>query len=299
MLAIVIPYYKISFFEKTLSSLKNQTNKQFKVYVGDDNSPESPLSLIKNYEDTLDLVYKKFESNLGGISLVKHWKRSLDLIQEEKWVMILGDDDSLSINVVAEFYNSLPNLSENKIKVMRFSSQTIGENGEELSEVFCHKEFENVNDFFYRKYKGITRSSLSEYVFDVEKLKNNFFYEFPLAWHSDDLAVLECSNFNSIYSNNEAKVLVRISNLSITGRTDLTLEKLKASQQYFERLLYHYPRKFNEQNLQLIFRKVEYFFYNKKTISEYMRLSYLHLNYLGFLSFLKFNRRIYKNTKLL
>ena len=299
MLAIVIPYYKISFFEKTLSSLKNQTNKHFKVYVGDDNSPESPLSLIKNYEYTLDLVYKKFESNLGGISLVKHWKRSLDLIQEEKWVMILGDDDSLSINVVAEFYNSLSNLSENKIKVMRFSSQTIGENGEELSEVFCHKEFENVNDFFYRKYKGITRSSLSEYVFDVEKLKNNFFYEFPLAWHSDDLAVLECSNFNSIYSNNEAKVLVRISNLSITGRTDLTLEKLKASQQYFERLLYHYPRKFNEQNLQLIFRKVEYFFYNKKTISEYMRLSYLHLNYLGFLSFLKFNRRIYKNTKLL
>ncbi len=299
MLAIVIPYYKISFFEKTLSSLKNQTNKQFKVYVGDDNSPESPLSLIENNKDTLDLVYKKFESNLGGISLVKHWKRCLDLIQEEKWVMILGDDDSLSINVVAEFYNSLPNLSENKIKVMRFSSQTIGENGEELSEVFCHKEFENGNDFFYRKYKGITRSSLSEYVFDVEKLKNNFFYEFPLAWHSDDLAVLECSNFNYIYSNNEAKVLVRISNLSITGRTDLTLEKLKASQQYFERLLYHYPRKFNEQNLQLIFRKVEYFFYNKKTISEYMRLSYLHLNYLGFLSFLKFNRRIYKNTKLL
>jgi hypothetical protein len=299
MLAIVIPYYKISFFEKTLSSLKNQTNKQFKVYVGDDNSPESPFTLIENYKDTLDLVYKKFESNLGGISLVQHWKRCMDLIKEEKWVMILGDDDSLSINVVAEFYNSLPNLSENNIKVMRFSSQTIGEKGEELSEVFCHEEFENGNDFFYRKYKGITRSSLSEYVFEIEKLKNNFFYEFPLAWHSDDLAVLECSNFNTIYSKNEAKVFVRISNLSITGRTDLTLEKLSASKQYFERLLYHYPWKFNEQNLQLIFLKVEYFFYKKKTISEYIRLSYLHLNYLGFLSFLKFNRRIYKNTKLL
>ncbi len=33
MLAIVIPYYKLTFFEYTLQSLAKQTNQRFKVYV--------------------------------------------------------------------------------------------------------------------------------------------------------------------------------------------------------------------------------------------------------------------------
>ena len=299
MLAIVIPYYKHLFFEKTLKSLERQTNKQFKVYVGDDNSPESPLLLINEFKDNLDLVYKKFENNLGGFSLVNHWKRCVDLIKDEKWIMILGDDDYLSPNTVAEFYNYNSSIISNKIKVVRFSSQLVGENEEELSELYCHEKFETANNFFYRKYKGITRSSLSEYIFETDKLKSNFFYDFPLAWHSDDLAILECSDFNKIYSINEGKVYVRFSNLSISGRSDLAIEKSDASKQYYQRLLYHYGKKFDKKNLQLIFRKVEYFFYSNKSISEYLKLSYLHISYLGVLSFLKFNRRIYKNTRLL
>ena len=35
MLAIVIPYYKYSFFEETLISLSNQPDKRFKIYIGD------------------------------------------------------------------------------------------------------------------------------------------------------------------------------------------------------------------------------------------------------------------------
>ena len=50
MLAIVIPYYKIIFFEKTLESLAKQTDKRFHVYIGDDGSPNAPLELLKKYE---------------------------------------------------------------------------------------------------------------------------------------------------------------------------------------------------------------------------------------------------------
>ena len=295
MLAILIPFFKLKYFEATLHSLANQTNKQFKVYIGDDNSPESPLLLIEKYQDTLDLVYQKFDDNLGGISLVQQWKRCVDLVQDASWIMVLGDDDCLSTNVVAAFYKSISTINQNHLKVIRYSSQTIGENGEELSEVFCHEEFETANDFFYRRNKDLTRSSLSEYVFNLNLLRENFFYDFPLAWHSDDLAVLECSNFGTIYTINEAKVLVRISAVSISGRTDLETEKIKASNEYYNRLLRIYPKKFNKQNLHFLFKKVEYFFYSNKTLSEYLKLCYLHLNYLGFLSFLKFHRRIVKN----
>ena len=33
MLAIVIPYFKLTFFEETLQSLANQTDQRFKVYI--------------------------------------------------------------------------------------------------------------------------------------------------------------------------------------------------------------------------------------------------------------------------
>lgn len=42
MLAIVIPYYKINYFEETLKSLSNQTDKKFKVYIGNDASENDP-----------------------------------------------------------------------------------------------------------------------------------------------------------------------------------------------------------------------------------------------------------------
>ena len=49
MLAIVIPYYKHFFFDATLASLSIQTNMHFKVYIGDDASPESPNDLLEKY----------------------------------------------------------------------------------------------------------------------------------------------------------------------------------------------------------------------------------------------------------
>lgn len=48
MLAIIIPYYKLRFFEATLESLANQTDKRFKVYIGDDASPENLADLLEN-----------------------------------------------------------------------------------------------------------------------------------------------------------------------------------------------------------------------------------------------------------
>ena len=48
MLAIVIPYFKLTFFEETLQSLANQTDQRFKVYIGDDASLENPSDLLEN-----------------------------------------------------------------------------------------------------------------------------------------------------------------------------------------------------------------------------------------------------------
>ena len=61
MLAIVIPYYKLSFFEETLKSLADQTDKRFKVYIGNDASSENPINIFNKYKPRINLKYKKFE----------------------------------------------------------------------------------------------------------------------------------------------------------------------------------------------------------------------------------------------
>ena len=104
MLAIIIPYYKITFFEATLQSLLSQTDNRFKVYIGDDASIESPLVLLEKYQNRIDFNYNRFQVNYGSFSLVKQWNRCLEMINDEEWVMFLGDDDVLQNNVVSEFF---------------------------------------------------------------------------------------------------------------------------------------------------------------------------------------------------
>ena len=56
MLAIIVPYYKLTFFDETLQSLASQTIKLFKVYIGDYASTENPVELLDKYKGKLDFV---------------------------------------------------------------------------------------------------------------------------------------------------------------------------------------------------------------------------------------------------
>ena len=122
MLAIVIPYYKITFFEATLASLANQTDKRFKVYVGNDASPEDPFFLLDQYKGRIDFSYYKFENNMGSTSLVKQWDRCLALTEQEEWMILLCDDDTLSESCIADFYKHLPKINSADCNVVRFAT---------------------------------------------------------------------------------------------------------------------------------------------------------------------------------
>lgn len=233
MLAIVIPYYKLSFFEDTLQSLANQTNKRFKVYIGDDASAESPTNLLNKYQGKFDFFYHRFEFNLGGASLTQQWERCVDLIDKEEWIMILGDDDYLGDNVVEQFYVHFP-VFNSKSNVVRFSSQTIVEAKKIKASICKNPVWENATDAFYRKFKRITRSSLSEYVFLKTAFQKYGFYNYPLAWNSDDRAWLDFSENKPIYSINEGLVCVRLSNLNITGKNDNLVLKNRSSVLFYQ-----------------------------------------------------------------
>jgi glycosyltransferase involved in cell wall biosynthesis len=267
MLAIVIPYYKKSYFESALESLKLQSNKNFKVYIGDDASSENPDLILKKYKGDLDFTYKKFDENLGSKSLTQQWKRCLALVKDEEWVMILGDDDVLGVNVVEEFYKAIDEVNKINCNVIRFATQKIDKEGLIISDTYHHPFIEKSTTFLARMYSGQARSSLSEYIFNFNLLKEKGIIEYPLAWYSDVVLVLEISNFKEVYSINNAVMKIRIAEDSITGSKKFNKQK-EIAEVYFGRYLLKQLYQFEKSERDILLTKIEkLFFYNKKAIS--------------------------------
>ena len=295
MLAIVIPYFKLTFFEATLQSLANQTDKRFKVYIGDDASPESPIFLLEKYKDKIDFDYIKFDDNLGGISLVKQWERCIESVGDEEWIMVLGDDDVLGATCVAAFYSNLNEIQENKINVIRYASMVINQEGIAKSDIYLHPKLEKATNFFMRKYAGGTRSSLSEYVFRKASLLQIRFKDLPLAWYTDLLAVLEVSEFNLIFTINEAVVYFRLSDLNITSRKDNLLQKNIASFHFYFYLLNKKKNYFNlEQRMFLLIRLEKTFLDNKKNVRYWLLFTKLYMTNMYFKKYLLFLKKMLK-----
>lgn len=296
MLAIVIPYYNINFFESTLQSLANQTNKQFKVYIGDDASKENPKDLLSKYTDAFSFSYHRFDHNMGAISLTQQWERCIELSKSEEWLMILGDDDVLSVNVVEAFYESLLEINTKNVNVVRFASQIIDEEGKNVSDIYKHPKLEKASDSFWRKYTGETRSSLSEHIFKKEVYLKFKFKNYPLAWHSDDYAWIEFSNYKYLYSINFSLIYIRESNWSISGKRDNTEQKKQASLQFYNTLSNKHLSIFNKKQRLTIIAISEKEFFEHKRFFLFLEIFKWHLIKTDLLNLLKFIRRIYINA---
>lgn len=255
MLAIVIPYYNFQFFEQTLKSLESQSDKRFNVYIGNDASPNSPESLIEKYSSVISIVYKKFETNLGQASLVQHWNRCIEMVREEIWVQILGDDDVLSENCIAEFYLAIESIEKEELNLIRFASQKIDAKGVLQSDVFQHPQYEFETASYLRYFYKETRSSLSEHVFRTTAYQQNGFQDFPLAWFSDTMAWLDFAEGKPIYTINNTTVFIRSSAVSITGKRDNMSLKYKAAYLFYRRLLKKHFSKFTTQQQEVLFKE--------------------------------------------
>lgn len=289
MLAIVIPYYKIRFFKATLQSLALQTDKRFKVYIGNDASNEDPTQILEQFQNQFDFEYQYYDTNVGSISLTQQWERCIAQVQEEDWLMILGDDDTIDSNCVGLFYQNRDLIESKNCKVIRYATQVIDQNDLALSGIHTHPKYENSTDFLMRKFKGGTRSSLSEFIFNKDALLDVKFKNFPLAWFSDILAVLQVSNFGLIYTINEAVVQFRLSGDNITSRADNLVLKNEATFEFFYYLIKEKSIFFNDEEITILKYKLEKSFLdNKKNIRFWMLFTKLYWSKDYFKNYMKF-----------
>lgn len=251
-IAIIIPYFKLKFFRENLESLAAQTDQRFTVYIGNDASPENPEDLLKEFEGKFNFVYKKFEQNLGGSSLTKQWDRCIEMLNDEEWFMILGDDDYLSENVVEEFYDNLFLVDEQEANIIRFSQCNVNKDGIKLNNFTKGKKVGKSFDLWKLKADQRTRLSLSELIFKKEKYDLVKFREYPLAWNVDNMAVLEIGAFANIVFIQKAQVYVRISEISISGSTKYCVEKNLAQYFNFKDVFFSYNQQISKRDLLFI-----------------------------------------------
>lgn len=261
-LAIVIPYYKIDFFEETIKSVAAQTNKNFVLYIGDDASPDDPVEIIEKHLQAESYFYFRYTDNLGGKNLALQWERVLEHVKEE-WFQLLGDDDVIAENFVEEFYNNLPTAESRNISVMKFSHQWVDEKNNVIENYPYNFSELKPSEFFIKKYNHEIQSSLSENIFKLDIYKKIKFEKITLAWGSDDLAIFLFAAGNPILYIKSSTVNVRISGSSISGSTDLSGQKQKAYFELREVLIEKYSTLF------------EYEFMSK-VVEEYLSISNYH-----------------------
>ncbi|ROI03799.1 glycosyltransferase [Kaistella haifensis] len=230
-LAIVIPYYKLDFFEETLKSVAAQTDKRFTLYIGNDASPDDPFPLIEKYFPEGNYHYFDYKENLGGKNLAMQWERILENVKEE-WFQILGDDDMISENFVEEFYQNLPVIKEENVHVVKIKQTIINEKGEALNTETQYAPLTNAVEMFILKLFENHQSSLSEHIFSLTSYKTKHFKKYPLAWYTDDMAVLEFSQNRKIFFISTSKVLVRIFNNSVSGNNNHVFKQKKLEAKY-------------------------------------------------------------------
>lgn len=296
-LAIIIPFFKLTFFRETLESLANQTDKRFKVYIGDDASPENPAELLKDYEGRFEFVYKRFDENLGGISLTKQWERCIEMMEGEEWFMILGDDDYMSKDAIEGFHKTNQSIDSN-INVLRFNFFRYNQRTNASSEIYRYDDEETTN-FISKRANWLVSSSLSEYIFRKKSYLKYGIRNYPKAFYSDNWMVLRYSDFRKLRNIIFGEIYVRISELSITGNNKNGQELNDAGYLFYTDLLNEYSKHFTKtQNQNFIQFLIDGYLLNITNLDFYSISKILYrnsgLNNLISFYFLLLKTRVYK-----
>jgi glycosyltransferase involved in cell wall biosynthesis len=252
-LAIVIPAYKSMYFAQALLSIANQTNKDFTLYIGDDCSPGNLYSIVEKYENRIPIVYKHFDENLGGKDLVAQWERCIDLVDDEEWIWLFSDDDTMDPTCVEHFYDTLQKYPH--FDLFHFNVKKIDEfNNATVTQFFPFPEILIVEDFLLGALQPGYYSTAVEYIFRKSHFYNQGrFQNFDLAWCSDFATWIKLGKCKGIRNIVNSKVYWRESQINISSNNyekEIIKRKLNAQIEFINWICNQ--AKENEINIEII-----------------------------------------------
>jgi glycosyltransferase involved in cell wall biosynthesis len=229
-LAIIIPAFKGDFLARALAILVRQTDQRFNIYVYDDASADDLLAITQSTLGDRPYRYKRFEKNLGGTSLPRHWDRCV-AESKEPWIWLFSDDDLMDAHCVAAFYQFLE--SEGEVAdLLRFDAWIIDEADKIIGLHTLHLDRESWLEFAYGHFMGWRRSFMQQLVFRRSAfVRAGGFLDLPLGWSVDDAAVIAMGREKIIRRISGARVYWRLSRQNISPNRSLKKrkEKLRAA----------------------------------------------------------------------
>lgn len=233
-LAIVIPAYKLSFFNEAINSIASQTCKDFVLYIGDDGSPYNLEEVLGLYTSKINIVFKRFEKNIGGRDLVAQWNRCIDMIQGEEWIWLFSDDDVMDHRCVELFYQHIQKYPYSNL--LHFNIKIINEKNVEIYKSKVFSSHHSTTEFFSKVLNQKVYSCAVEYIFRRDSFeKVNRFEQFDLAWSTDTATWMKLSVFSGISTIDGAFIKWRLSTENISSYVEhkrIILRKVNARVEY-------------------------------------------------------------------
>lgn len=250
-IAIIIPAFKPDFLQQTLESISSQTCKNFRVYIGDDNSPYNLQKIVSPYINQLDIIYHKFEDNMGKQDLTSHWDRCIKL-SHEPIIWLFSDDDMMPKDGIARIMEALAIYGENKI-LLRFPLSVIDENNNILFTSTIETKYPiSGYQFLLDKLYGKIQSAACEFVFSRDTYeKNSGFVKFPMAWCSDDATWVKFAEYTKqiILLSGNAVLWRNATNKNISNSSQYNKEKFEATLLFIQWIIKKYANLSTNQEL--------------------------------------------------
>jgi len=218
-LAIVVPAHRLRHFEESLLSIAEQTDRRFRVYVGDDASPEPLESTVDRFRSSLDIHYTRFPENLGGHDLVAHWRRCILLTKDERWLWLFSDDDLMAPECVASFYRTLDESTQPNLDLYRFQLDFVDERSVQFNRPASHPSYETHNELLAAMLTDRRRAwRAQDHIFSREVYEQTGgFVSFPSAIYSDFATWLRFASTRGVGTISGARVSWRSHSTGISS----------------------------------------------------------------------------------
>jgi glycosyltransferase involved in cell wall biosynthesis len=224
-IAIVIPAYKPDFLTATLQSIAQQRQKNFRVYVGDDDSPANLQVICQPFSQQFDLQYVRFETNWGQTNLVGHWNRCVQLTSEP-WVWLFSDDDLMEPACTARLQQAIDQPGTGA-EVFHFNVTKIDGSGAVLAQLPDFAPQLSARAFALARLQFALESFAPDFVFSRAAFDRlGGFVDFPLAWCSDDASWVAMADSRGICTLDGPRVHWRLSGQNISAKSPAAQAKM-------------------------------------------------------------------------
>ena len=246
-IVVIIPYYKARFFRETLGSFANQTCKQFRLFVADDSSPESPVDILNEFSSKLTITYHRFDVNLGRKSLTGQWNRCVSMT-EDPWIWLFSDDDIAEPQCIELLLAELDHAP--LADVYRFEKTIIDDDGKVIEQRIVVPAIETSEEMILSRFRDGRSITIPEHVFSRDAFeREGGFVDFPLAWFADDASWAAMATVTGIKTIHGAAISWRNGNCNLSARNRDIPAKVAAFVSYLKWLRRFARRKDFEEQL--------------------------------------------------